>query len=136
MPGMEWITALKSASIRTLVEGGHLQMDLFDERDLLEIVSPAYPGERLMACRNPQFKVGKPFELDMGETHFTFTRKQGAIEAEAALDGIYLICTSVARNRSQKSEPQTYGKTLPLWGKFGRWGKELRFSLYRSNLFC
>ena len=49
-----WITALRSASIRTLVEQQHLQLDLFDERNLLEISSPDYPGERLLACRNPQ----------------------------------------------------------------------------------
>jgi len=52
MDGIGWITALKSASIRALVEQGHLQMDLFDERNLLEISSPDYPGERLLACRN------------------------------------------------------------------------------------
>ena len=53
MEGMGWITALKSVSIRALVEGGALQMGLFDERNLLEIESPDYPGERLVACRNP-----------------------------------------------------------------------------------
>ena len=52
--GIGWITALKSASIRALVEQGHLQLDLFDERNLLELSSPDYPGERLVACRNPQ----------------------------------------------------------------------------------
>ena len=50
--GVDWITALRSASIRTLVEQKHLQLDLFDERNLLEISSPDYPGERLLACRN------------------------------------------------------------------------------------
>src|SRR5471032_67274 len=50
--GIGWITALKSASIRALLEQGHLQMDLFDERNLLELSSPDYPGERLVACRN------------------------------------------------------------------------------------
>jgi transposase len=49
-----WITALKSASIRALVEQGHLQLGLFDERNLFELTSPEYPGERLVACRNPQ----------------------------------------------------------------------------------
>ncbi len=49
---MGWITALKHTSIRALVEQGHLQMDLFDERNLLELTTPDYPGERLMACRN------------------------------------------------------------------------------------
>lgn len=57
--GIAWITALKSASIRTLVEQGQLQLDLFDERNLLELSSPDYPGERLVACRNPQLgKLG------------------------------------------------------------------------------
>ncbi len=50
--GIGWITALKSVSIRALLEQGHLQMDLFDERNLLELSSPDYPGERLVACRN------------------------------------------------------------------------------------
>jgi transposase len=143
MPGMNWITALKSTSIRALVDAGNLQMDRFDERNLLEIVSPEYPGERLVACRNPPLarlrakkreallvateeklrgiqagveagrrkraeaiglavgkvinhhKVGKHFELDIGERHFTFMRKESSIEAEAALDGIYIIRTSV-----------------------------------------
>lgn len=51
---MDWITALKSGSIRALVEQGQLQLDLFDERNLVELSSPDYPGERLVACRNPQ----------------------------------------------------------------------------------
>ncbi|MFP5404959.1 MAG: IS1634 family transposase, partial [Gammaproteobacteria bacterium] len=52
--GIGWITALKSVSIRALVEQGHLQLGLFDERNLFEIEHPDYPGERLLACRNPQ----------------------------------------------------------------------------------
>src|SRR5437867_1742598 len=52
--GVGWITALRSASIRALVEQGQLQLDLFDERNLLELSSPDYPGERLVACRNPE----------------------------------------------------------------------------------
>ena len=52
--GVAWITALRSASIRALVEQKQLQLDLFDERNLLELSSPDYPGERLMACRNPE----------------------------------------------------------------------------------
>jgi hypothetical protein len=152
MPGIGWITVLKSASIRALVEEEHVQRDLFDERNLLEIASPMYPGERLMACRNPSlaqlrakkredllvatevklraiqagveagrrqgaeaiglavgkeinhYKVGKHFELDIGERHFTFTRKQQAIEAEAALDGIYIIRTNVAAERMEAAE--------------------------------
>lgn len=142
--GIGWITALKNASIRVLVEQGQLQLGLFDERNLVELSSPQYPGERLVACRNPelaqlrahkrqellaaternlekikarveagklagadeiglrvgkvvnQYKVGKHFELHIGERSFTFARKADAIAAEAALDGIYIIRTSVS----------------------------------------
>jgi transposase len=141
--GIGWITALKSASIRVLIEQGHLQLDLFDQRNLLELSSPDYPGERLVACRNPQlaklrahkreallaateikltkikarvaagklsgqdaiglkvgkginqYKVAKHFELAIGDKAFSFQRKAESIAAEAALDGLYLIRTSV-----------------------------------------
>lgn len=52
-PGLGWISALRSPSIRGLVEGGHLQLSLFDQVNLAEITSPDYPGERLIACFNP-----------------------------------------------------------------------------------
>src|SRR5712691_7804814 len=52
-PGLEWITALRGPAIRKLVETGALDVSLFDERDLAEISSPDYPGERLIVCRNP-----------------------------------------------------------------------------------
>jgi transposase len=52
-PGLGFITALRSHSIRQLVESGSLQMSLFDEKNLCEISSPDYPGERLVACYNP-----------------------------------------------------------------------------------
>lgn len=142
--GIGWITALKSASIRSLVEQGQLQLGLFDERNLLELSSPDYPGERLVACRNPelaklrahkreellaatemslnkikarvdaaklvgadeiglrvgkvvnQYKVAKHFALAIGDHAFTFTRMHDRIAAEAALDGIYIIRTSVS----------------------------------------
>src|SRR5438552_6380019 len=141
--GVGWITALKSASIRALIGQGQLQLGLFDERNLLELSSPDYPGERLVACRNPelaklrahkraellsateqnlaqikarvdatklagkdaigvrvgkiinQYKVAKHFELAIGETEFSFRRKPDSIAAEAALDGLYIIRTSV-----------------------------------------
>ena len=141
--GIGWITALKSGSIRALIEHGQLQLGLFDERNLLELSSPDYPGERLMACRNPelaklrahkreallcaternldkikvrvaagklagqdtigvrvgkvvdQYKVAKHFTLAIGEAAFTFQRKADSIAAEAALDGLYIIRTSV-----------------------------------------
>jgi len=150
--GIAWITALKSVSIRALVEQGQLQLDLFDERNLLELSSPDYPGERLVACRNPelaklrthkreellaatehnldkikarvdagklvgreeiglrvgrvinQYKVAKHFELVIGDSTFTFARKLESIAAEAALDGIYIIRTSVPA--AQMDAPQ------------------------------
>jgi len=51
--GLDWITALKSVQIRTLVEDGVLQLGLFDQRNLFELTHPDFPGERLVACRNP-----------------------------------------------------------------------------------
>jgi transposase len=141
--GIDWITALKSVSIRALVEKGHLQLDLFDERNLVELISPDFPDERLVACRNPQlaklrsrkreellaateislekikarvvaaklagkaaigvqvgkivnqYKVAKHFELTIDDTAFAFQRKHDGINAEAALDGLYIIRTSV-----------------------------------------
>jgi hypothetical protein len=49
-----WITALRAPAIRTLMaDGGPLQMSLFDQQNLAEITSPEFPGERLVACRNP-----------------------------------------------------------------------------------
>jgi transposase len=52
--GLAWITALKSSQIRALVQGEAVQLGLFDERNLFEFTHPDYPGERLVACRNPE----------------------------------------------------------------------------------
>ena len=52
--GIEWITALKSGAIADLVPTGAFQPDLFDERNLLSLTSADYPGEQLVACRNPE----------------------------------------------------------------------------------
>ena len=141
--GLGWITALKSASIRSLVEQGQLQLGLFDQRNLVELTSPDYPGERLVACRNDalaklrahkreellaateanlakvhervhagklhgadaiglrvgriinQYKVAKHFELTITDTTLAWTRKLEEIAGEAALDGLYIIRTSV-----------------------------------------
>jgi hypothetical protein len=152
MQGIDWLTALKNASIRTLVEQGQLQLGLFDERNLVELSAPDYPGERLVACRNPQlarlralkreellaateknlqtikarvdarklkgadaiglrvgkvvnqYKVAKHFELAITDHGFTFARKHEAIVAEAALDGIYIIRTSVDAQRMDAAD--------------------------------
>jgi len=152
MEGVGWITALKTSSIRALLESGQLQLGLFDERNLIEVASPDYPGERLVVCRNPQlaklrahkredllagtekslqaiqarvqagrlrgmdaiglrvgrvvnqYKVAKHFELTIEERSFTFERKYEAIAEEAALDGIYIIRTSVQAQRMDAPE--------------------------------
>ena len=141
--GLAWITALRSERIRTLVEGGGLQLGLFDERNLFELSHEDYPGERLIACRNAElkklrahkrealleatakelekvramvargilrgrdkigvrvgkvvnkYKVAKHFTLEIEDNRFAFARREDQIAAEAALDGIYVIRTSL-----------------------------------------
>jgi len=145
-PGLEWITALRAPAIRKLVDDGVLQLGLFDERDLAEITSPDYPGERLIVCKNPllteerrrkredllaaterelgkvvvattrskkrlrgqdqiglrvgkvlgRFKMGKHFHITITDTGLHYERDEARIHREAALDGIYVIRTSVA----------------------------------------
>ncbi len=51
--GLDWITALRAPALKELVGGGHMQMSLFDQRDMAAITSPDFPGERLIVCRNP-----------------------------------------------------------------------------------
>ena len=142
---MQWITALKSGAIAGLADGGHLQLDLFDEKNLISLTCPDYPGERLVACRNPalarlrtemrkdliaattaeldkvkamvmsrrlegrdkigvrigkvigKYKVGKHFDLDIEDGAFSFSVNAERVAAEAALDGLYVIRTSVAK---------------------------------------
>ncbi len=53
VPGIGWVSALRGPAIRELVEQGALQLSLFDEKNLAEITTPEYPGERLIACFNP-----------------------------------------------------------------------------------
>jgi transposase len=143
--GLDWITALRAPAIRSLVEAGALQLSLFDERDLAEITAPDYPGERLVACRNPmladerarkrgelldatekklthiqtrvrrakrplrgkdkialavgavinRYKMAKHFAVTIADSDVTFERKTAQIAAEAALDGIYVLRTSL-----------------------------------------
>ena len=71
--GLQWITALKTGSLRVLASDGALQLGLFDERNLFEFTHPDYPGERLVACRNP--------ELAKMRAH----KRQALLEATVAL---------------------------------------------------
>lgn len=147
--GLNWITALRAPAIQALaVEGGPLQLSLFDDRDMAEISSPDFPGERLVVCRNPDLaaerarkrddllaategdlakiqaattrvrrplrgeaaialkvgavlgrrKVAKHFRLTISEETLSFVRNEAAITAEAALDGFYVLRTSVPAN--------------------------------------
>ena len=140
----EWITALRAPAIKKLMaEGGPLQLSLFDEQDLAEITSPDFPGERLVACRNPvlaadrarkredllqatekllapiaarvaagrlhgaaaigieagkvisKYKTGKHFSLTITDDSLAIERRQDRIDAEAALDGFYVLRTPV-----------------------------------------
>ena len=139
-----WITALRAPAIRKLMaDDGPLQLSLFDQQDLAEITSPDFPGERLIACRNPvlaadrartredllaatekllapliarvrsgrltgaaetgiemgkvisTYKTAKHFEVTITDTTLAVARKQDQIDAEAALDGFYVLRTPV-----------------------------------------
>jgi hypothetical protein len=144
--GIDWITALRAPAIQQLAaEGGPLQLSFFDERDLAEIESPDFPGERLVVCKNHALaderrrkrnelldateedlkkiqkrivrkrdplrgageiglavgkvisrrKVAKHFDLTITDDQLSFTRDHAAIAKEAALDGFYVLRTSV-----------------------------------------
>ena len=143
LDGVDWITALKNGAIARLADTGHLQLDLFDERNLISLTHEDYPGERLVACRNPalaklragkrkdliaatvrelekvkamvtggrlvgrdkigvrvgkvigKYKVGKHFDLDIKDGAFGFKVSEARVATEAALDGLYVIRTSV-----------------------------------------
>ena len=142
--GYRWITALRAPAIRKLMaDDGPLQLSLFDQQDLAEITSADFPGERLIACRNPalaadrarkrdellaatekllapviarvqagrltgagptgveagkvisRYKSGKHLAVTITDTTLAVTRKQDQIDAEAALDGFYVLRTPV-----------------------------------------
>jgi Transposase DDE domain len=139
-----WITALRAPQVATLAaDDGPLQMSLFDTQDMAEIAHPDYPGERLIACRNPllaaerarkrddllaatekllnpiiarvaagrltgadaigvavgkvigKYNVAKHFHYRITDTSLTVERRHDQIAAEAALDGIYVLRTTV-----------------------------------------
>ncbi len=142
---LDFITALRAPQITALVQAEALQLSLFDQTDLLEIAHPDYPGERLVACKNPflaakrarkreellaatqaelqkiaaavtrqrrplrgkdkialrvgrvinRRKVAKHFVVEIGEESFSFRKDEQKIAAEAALDGIYVLRTSL-----------------------------------------
>jgi len=156
-----WITALRAPAIKKLMaEDGPLQMSLFDQQNLAEITSPDYPGERLVACRNPalaadrartrgellaatekllapliarvaagrlqgagaigvavgkvisKYKTGKHFDITITDTTLAVTRNQAQIDAEAALDGFYVLRTPVPASQLDASRVVTAYKNL------------------------
>lgn len=144
---IDWITALKAPQVKKLLKDGDLQLSLFDQQNLAEIVSEQYPNERLVVCHNPlvgaerarrreellaaterdlqaiaarveagrlsgaeqialevgpalkRHRVKKHFQIKITDESFTFARKQKEIQTEAALDGFYVLRTSVCANR-------------------------------------
>jgi hypothetical protein len=157
----EWITALRAPAIRKLMaDDGPLQLSLFDQQDLAEITSPDFPGERLIACRNPvlaadrartraellaatgkllapvsarvqagrlagagpigvevgkvisTYKTAKHFEVTITDTTLAIERRQDRIDAEAALDGFYVLRTPVPASELDAAAVVTAYKNL------------------------
>jgi transposase len=162
--GFDWITAMKTGGIRKLVEGGALQLDLFDERNLFEFAHPDYPDERLVACKNPalakkrahkresmleatarelfkirnslekrtlkktertkdkigvrvgkvvnKHKMAKHVVLHIDDNRFDFEMNAESIAAEATFDGIYVVRTSLPKDRMDADEAVRSYKNL------------------------
>jgi len=157
----QWITALRAPAIRKLMaDDGPLQLSLFDQQDLAEITSPDFPGERLVACRNPAlaadrartredllaatekllapllarvaagkltgagpigvevgkvistYKTAKHFEVTITDTTLAIERRQDRIDAEAALDGFYVLRTPVTASELDAAAVVTAYKNL------------------------
>src|SRR5664280_1325803 len=159
--GFGWVTALRAPAIAALAaDDGPLQMSLFDQANLAEISHPGYPGERLVACRNPalatqrarkrlallaatdtelakivaavtagrlggggkigirvgkvvgRYKMAKHYTLTITDDQFAFTHNEQQITAEAALDGIYVIRTTVAPEQMDAAKVVATYKSL------------------------
>jgi hypothetical protein len=157
----EWITALRAPAIRKLMaDDGPLQLSLFDQQDLAEITSEDFPGERLIACRNPAlaadrartreellsatekllapviarvragrlqgageigvevgkaittYKTGKHFAVTITDHSLTIERRQDRIDAEATLDGFYVLRTPVPASELDAAAVVTAYKNL------------------------
>jgi len=94
-PGFGWITALTSGAIRELVAKGALQLSLLDEKNLAEITSPDYPGERLVVCHNPLLAEER-------------ARKRQAL-LEATEKSLTKIAKDVARRKKKPLRPAEIG---------------------------
>jgi transposase len=99
--GLDWITSLRSAQITQLIqERGPFQPSLFDERNLLEIKSPSFPGERLVVCRNPllaEERARKRIEL-LDATEADLSRIASSVHRERRpMRGAQVIALRVGR---------------------------------------
>ncbi len=92
--GLDWITALRAPKIQELANGGPLQLSLFDDRDLAEIASPDYPGERLVVCRNPLLAAERrrkreallvATERDLSRVKLAVDRKRAPLRGKAEI---------------------------------------------------
>ncbi|MEK7142258.1 MAG: IS1634 family transposase [Patescibacteria group bacterium] len=160
--GVDWIAALKPQGIRKLVEDKTVEMELFDKRNLFEITHPDYPGERLVACLNPElrkmrghkrqslleatklelqkiqamvargklkdkganeigvavgkivnkYKMSKHVTLDIRDGFFEFHIDEAKVGAEAALDGFYVIRTSLDKKQASAEDAVRHYKKL------------------------
>ena len=158
--GIDWITALKTGAIRKLVKDGSVQLGLFDERNLFSFEHADYPGEQLVACRNPElaklraykrqslieatmkelekvrgmvekgklagkdaigvrvgkvvnkYKVAKHFDLTIADDSFDYSINAKSVAEEAALDGIYIVRTSLPEDRMSPEDAVRNYKSL------------------------
>ena len=121
-PGCGWITALTSGAIRELVAKGALQLSLLDQKNLAEITSPDYPGERLMVCPNPLLEEER-------------ARKRQAL-IEATEKSLTKIAKEVAR---RKNKPLTAAEIGLKVGKvLGRYkvGKHFDCQIGEGSFTC
>jgi len=160
LAGASWITALRAPQIKALAEAGAIQPSLFDQTNLAEITHPAYPGERLVVCRNPalaaerarkraalldatedalaklqatvaagrlkdhtkialragrvvnKYKLAKHLDLHVEHGRISWSRRTEQIQAEAAIDGIYVIRTPLPHTAMAATEVVGIYKSL------------------------
>jgi hypothetical protein len=159
---LDFITALRAPQIKALVQSDAIQLSLFDETDLFEVAHPDYPGERLVACKNPllaqertikrlslldateaeldkiatsvkresralrgkdkialrvgkvinKFKMAKHFIIEITDDSITYRRDEDKIAAEASLDGIYVLRTTLDQEALASAEVVSSYKSL------------------------
>src|SRR5215207_9470360 len=110
-----WITALRAPAVQALYGEGVLQLSLFDEQDLAEIRSSAFPGERLVACRNPLLGAER-------------ARKREALLAATEKE-LEKITKAVARERGPLRGAEKIGVRVGrVLGRF-KMGKHFRYEI-------